>query len=208
MPSVLDSESPPRLAWPPPWAWAGAAVILGVQAGADPALLEYRRDMLASEPWRALSGHWVHLSWLHALADAAGLVLLASLFFPRARSGLAGLALLALPLAVSAALYLLWPELEWYRGFSGVLYALLAAGALVWLLGPQATPRSRGLALTLLALFSLKLIQDRAWQAHWPHATWLDGPLAPQAHLAGLALGLGAGLIWACRAWWRRGPPR
>lgn len=196
-----DPESPPRLAWPPRWAWAGAAIILTLHAWADPTALEYRRGLFASEAWRLISGHWVHLSWLHALADAAGLLLVAALFFPRLSSAMASGLIFALQIAISGALYLLWPELEWYRGFSGVLYALLGAGAISWLAAPESATRSRWLALALLALFSIKLIQDRAWQANWPRLDWLDGPLAPQAHLAGIALGLAAGLGYAALAW-------
>lgn len=182
----------------------GATIILVLQAWGDPSHLEYRRDLLAAEAWRGISGHWVHLSWLHALADAAGLVVLGALFFARLSLARAGLLILSLQMAISVALFVFWPELEWYRGFSGVLYALLAVGAISWLIGPEVGAGSRWLAIGLLALFLGKLIQDRAWQAHWPQAAWLDGPLAPQAHLAGIALGLAGGLGLAAHAWHRR----
>lgn len=47
--------------------------------------LEYRRSLLPMEPWRILTGHFVHLSLLHALLNCVALMLLGRLFTDRLR---------------------------------------------------------------------------------------------------------------------------
>lgn len=42
--------------------------------------LEYRQAVAFSEPWRLLTAHFVHLSFLHSLLNCVALVLLARLF--------------------------------------------------------------------------------------------------------------------------------
>ncbi|MGH8131522.1 MAG: hypothetical protein ACRES3_11775, partial [Steroidobacteraceae bacterium] len=42
--------------------------------------LEYRRPLLSSQPWRLLTGHYVHLSLIHAMLNGVALLLLGRLF--------------------------------------------------------------------------------------------------------------------------------
>ena len=53
--------------------------------GLGPAL-EYRRALLASEPWRLLTAHFPHLSLTHALLNSIALMLLGRLFESRLRT--------------------------------------------------------------------------------------------------------------------------
>src|SRR5262245_3232942 len=111
------------------------AVILAVLAGEILALgnaLEYRRAVAFSEPWRLLTAHFVHLSFLHALLNGVALLLLARLFGDRLRPGEFWAVLFGAPVAISLAFWLLLPELHWYRGLSDVLHAIYFAGCVVW----------------------------------------------------------------------------
>jgi rhomboid family GlyGly-CTERM serine protease len=90
-------------------------------------VLEYQRDsILAGEYWRLLTGHFVHLGWSHMWLNAGSMMTLIVLF--RQHLDARRLAVLIPPLgvAISAAFLLFDPEIQWYRGASGLVYALIA----------------------------------------------------------------------------------
>ena len=65
-------------------ALAGAVLLLLLQAMPGVlSTLEYRRAMLATEPWRLLTAHLVHINWTHASVNAGAWLVLARLFEPR-----------------------------------------------------------------------------------------------------------------------------
>jgi len=180
-----------------------AAVILALQAVPDwqPAL-EYRRELLAAQPWRLFTAHWVHLSWPHALVNAAAWLLLAPLFEASvgARRQLAVLA--AAALAISLGLALLYPSLAWYRGASGVLHALYFAGAVLQGAASAREKSGRGMAIAgaLLAGGWIKVALELPPDAQTSYAEWLAAPIVPQAHLLGALAGCVAGVALALRA--------
>lgn len=162
------------------------------------AALEYRYAALSAEPWRGLTGHFVHVNWPHALINAVALWVVARLFAPdlNARRQLA--ALLAAALAISAALAWLYPSITWYRGLSGALHGLFFAGATVWLI--QARPRRFGHLWLPSALFFggwIKVVLEQPGGANTPYAEWLGAGVVPQAHLFGAACGTLLGLVFA-----------
>lgn len=152
--------------------------------------LRYERDaILAGEVWRLVTGHLVHLNWSHFALNVGGLVLIWLLFGARLTQAQWLIVLLACALGVSAGLFALHPELNWYVGLSGVLHGLFVAGALG---GLYSGYRAEWLLLGLLAL---KL----AWEQ-------LSGPLPGteelaggmvivDAHLYGALTGLATGLL-------------
>lgn len=91
--------------------------------------LEFDRVLLVQgEWWRLLSAHFVHLDLVHAVLNGLGLILMWALF-ARDYRPLGWLAIyLASALAVSAGLWFLNPELEWYVGASGALHGVMTAG--------------------------------------------------------------------------------
>jgi rhomboid family GlyGly-CTERM serine protease len=166
-------------------------------------LLEYRRLLLLAEPWRALTGHLVHVSWQHAIANAVAWIVLARLFEPLldARRQLVCLAVSAA--VVSIALAVLWPSIAWYRGASGVLHALFFAGTAATL--SIAWQRQRRWALlsaaALLAGGAIKLALELPRDGSLPYMQWLGSAIVPQAHLIGAVVGSGIGLLFG---WPRR----
>jgi rhomboid family GlyGly-CTERM serine protease len=173
------------------------ALLLLQAAGAGDAL-DYRRELLAREPWRIVSAHLVHINWAHAAINAAALVIVARLFAPdlTPRQQLLVLALAAL--AISAALALLLPQIAWYRGLSGVLHALFFAGATKWLL--EAQPRTaRTLALPLVLVLGgwIKVVSEQPRGDVLPHVDWLGAAVVPQAHLTGALVGSALGVLFA-----------
>jgi len=155
--------------------------------------LEYLRPLLASEPWRLLTGHWVHLSWLHAVLNGVALLLLERLFQDRLGRGEQWTVLAAAPLVISLVFWIALPELVWYRGLSGALHALYFAGCVTWLL--TAAGHARWLPGAALAGGMIKVLLEQPWDATFPFQEWLGAAVVPQAHLIGALVGVAAGLV-------------
>lgn len=185
----------PLPAPPAPWPWVGlalGAVALAVHAwpGAE-ALLAWERGTAAGQPWRLLTGHFVHWSHAHLAWDAATTVVLATACERRSRRGLVAVLVasgLAIPLAVGVAL----PDLTRYGGLSGIDCALFAWLAVDTLRAAQrADDRSAGLVGGALAA---ALLAKVAFEAATGHVLFVRelGPgvdPVPLAHAAGAAAG-------------------
>ena len=160
--------------------------------------LEYRRALLAREPWRVVTGHLVHISWPHALVNAAALWVVARLYADDLGARRQMQALVASALAVSAALAVLYPAIEWYRGLSGALHGLFFAGATKWLLSERPrTARRLWLPAALFVGGWVKVALEQPGGATTPHAQWLGAAVVPQAHFVGALCGTALGALFA-----------
>lgn len=187
-----------RLSPPERAAIALAIALLALHAFAPGDALEYQRDALARQPWRALTGHLVHVNWPHALINAAALWIVARLYAPDLSATRQAITLAASALAISAALAWLHPAIEWYRGLSGALHGLFFAGATHWLLSER--PRSLRrlwMPAALVAGGWVKVVLEQPATSDLPYADWLVAPVVPQAHLAGAACGTALGALFA-----------
>ncbi len=137
-----------------------ALLILVLQALPDLSALEYRNTNSATEPWRWLTAHFVHVNWQHALINAVALWVVARLFAPDLTPSRQLCALLAAALAISACLALIYPTIEWYRGLSGALHGLFFAGSTLWLI--KAKPRALSSAVAAVRAFLRRLDQGCA----------------------------------------------
>ena len=175
-----------------------ALLMLMLQALPNVDALEYRYAALNDQPWRWLTGHFVHVNWQHALINAVALWVVARLFAPDLSASRQLIALLAAALAISAGLALLYPSIVWYRGLSGALHGLFFAGAAIWLI--KARPRKfRELWLPSALFFGgwIKVALEQPGGATTPYAEWLGAGVVPQAHLVGAACGTLLGLVFA-----------
>lgn len=154
-------------------------------------VLEYRRPLLAAEPWRLVSGHFVHLSLTHAMLNGVALLLLGRLFADRLRVSEFWLILGVAPLLISLAFWAALPELAWYRGLSGTLHTLYFAGCFAWL--ASCVGRNRWLPIAALVGGAAKVLLEQPWDSSFPFREWLGAAVVPQAHLVGAIVGLGAG---------------
>lgn len=176
----------------------GGAVTLVLQAFPQTALLEYRRALLATEAWRALSGHFVHINWTHAAINVAAWWVVARLFAPDLGARRQAGALVLSALGISAVLATIFPSIEWYRGLSGALHGLFFAGATVWL--AKARPRNLKTLWLPAGLWIggwIKVALEQPGGAATPYVDWLQAGVVPQAHLAGAAFGTLFGLAVA-----------
>lgn len=155
--------------------------------------LEYRRALAFSEPWRLLTAHFVHLSFLHALLNGVALMLLGRLFGERLRPAGFWTILFGAPVAISLAFWLVLPGLHWYRGLSDVLHSIYFAGCVVWI--AATTGRARWLPIAALLLGTLKVLVEQPWDSSFPVHPLLRVAVVPQAHLIGAIVGAAAGLV-------------
>lgn len=147
--------------------------------------LRYERILiLQGELWRILSAHFVHLNLTHLSLNLAGwwifILLSSSSFKPKRVS----LAILSLALGISALMILFQPQLQWYLGFSGVLYGLLIISGVQLALNQESW-----LGLTLIGVISLKLAWD-TYNNQAYSAELIGASVVLSAHWYGLFLGL------------------
>lgn len=104
---------------------SGFASLLFILFGAAPETLVYSRETIQQgEWWRLITGHWVHSDSGHALWDISALLLLGWFYETHTRQSLLRL-LVPSSLFISAAIWFLLPELDYYCGLSGILHSLL-----------------------------------------------------------------------------------
>ena len=175
-----------------------AAVVLVLHASSAGAALEYQRAALFAEPWRVLTGHFVHINWPHALINAAALAIVARLFAADLDARRQVAALVVSAIAISVALASFYPTIAWYRGLSGALHGLFFAGAVKWLLAerPRTWPRLWLPAALVLGGW-IKVIAEQPGGATTTHAEWLGAAVVPQAHLVGALCGTMLGALFA-----------
>ena len=163
--------------------------------------LEYRRALLAAEPWRLLTAHVVHASWPHAIVNALAWVALARLLAPELTPARQAALLASSALATGLLLWLAAPDVAWYRGLSGSLHGLCASGAVLWLARSAAAGTGAGSprpwlwpALLLGALWAKVLAEQ---SGGWPIAggSWLGVTVVTRSHLFGAASGTLIGLL-------------
>lgn len=155
------------------------------------ATLQYQwSGVNAGEWWRLLTGHWVHIDQWHLAFNLAG-VWLVWLWCGPSFTPLRWLITVVLcSLSVTLCLLLLDPDVTWYRGFSGVLFGVFAAGSVAML------SRHRAIALVGLAVAGGKLLLDATgWQVLGVGLV-TDFRIIHQAHLYGFLSGGVLGLIW------------
>ena len=121
------------------WLWLLLILLLlGVVLGLGDsvaALLRYDRGAIAGGGWwRLLTAHIVHLDAHHLILNGLGLVLVWALFADDYAPLEWLVIVLAGALCISSGLWWWSPRIAWYVGASGILHAVMAAGAVRHLL--------------------------------------------------------------------------
>lgn len=148
--------------------------------------LQYQHQAInRGQLWRLVSAHWVHMNAMHFLINLFALLVLWQLSAHWLSTNDKLLVLLGSMLLIGCGLYLLFPQIAWYRGLSGALHAFWLAIALLGL------KRDRLTAIILLLVLLLKLGWEIAVGPTPLAASLSGGPVLLEAHW----LGAGAGLI-------------
>ncbi|WP_404364757.1 rhombosortase [Marinobacter sp.] len=176
--------------WKPDARYAVVAGLLIAAALVPPTNLEWSRAGLAEfEVWRLLTGHWVHLGLPHLLLNLAGLLLVALLFRQQPPIVSWAVFLPASQVFISAGLWWLTPELEWYRGFSGCLHGLLVFTAI------HNLPRERAWCGFILVAVLIKIAWEQIAGVFPGTSALIDGRVITEAHGLGALTGLVGGII-------------
>jgi rhomboid family GlyGly-CTERM serine protease len=168
------------------------ALLLCAPAELTEALAYQRTAILDGQWWRLWSAHLVHFSARHALLDGAVLALLGMVLEPRLGARRIAAVLLAGAPLIGLSLLVLVPDMEHYRGASGLgMLFTAAAGVLLWRHERSLRGWLALLGLALLAKTGADLL-GLGGQGTLPPMV----ALAWQAHLAGALCGaiLGAGV--------------
>jgi rhomboid family GlyGly-CTERM serine protease len=182
----------------PSFAWSGLCATLALLCIAVWLLpvdgqiaLRWRADDWLAAPWTLWSASLSHLSDVHLLANLVGLLCLCVIGEHLGANHHDALALLlAWPLTHLALL--LWPQIQFYAGFSGLNYGvggvLIARSAI----GFVVNRRISVIAFIFTSLLLAKLI----WEAPWAQPLRMDASwgftVVQAAHLSGVACGFAA----------------
>jgi len=164
--------------------------IMGVLQLFDLGDLRYQYDWLAQhEYWRLLTAPWVHVNWRHLMLNGVGLLLCMSIASPRWTIRQWVVYNIILGIGISVLFSLRNLELEWYAGYSGVLFGLYLLAAV------DLYPREKVVALLLAAAISIKVILEQTSDLQLNSSEFIGSPVIVDAHLYGLLLGLSIALV-------------
>lgn len=178
--------------------FAGISVCLALQFFVPSVTdwLRWQSTDLFTQPWRLVSGHFVHLSTAHGLLNLAALALVWRLFVMDWKRCDGMLLLASIPLT---GLLLGFSNLGWYVGFSGVLHGWFLLGAL------RVFTQQRTLSVVMLASLVLKLWLEPGNPLGAGEEAFIGGPVAYVAHQLGtLAMVLLVVFQFAATALWDR----
>ena len=158
--------------------------------------LEYTRALIASEPWRVLTSHFTHWNSTHLIWDWLAFVALGASLEHHGRARLVAL-LATSAFAIPAALFSIEPELNHYRGLSGLDSALFGMAWVIALQHTRSTDRQNRLLTRLLVLLGLGFTLKIGWELLLGDAFFMPNDVGfepvPLAHAIGAALGVGFG---------------
>jgi rhomboid family GlyGly-CTERM serine protease len=186
---------------PSSFAWSGLCAALALLCIAVWLLpvdfqiaMRWRSEIWASKPWTLWTASLTHFSDTHLLVNLLALLCLGVLGQLLGLQRADALALLLAWPLVHLSL-LLWPEIQFYAGFSGLNHALagiiIARSAIGLVVNRQMTVSAFLLAPILLA----KLI----WEAPWTQPLRMDASwgftVVQAAHLSGVVAGVSAVIV-------------
>ncbi len=137
-----------------------------------------RQAIMHGELWRLLASHWVHVDTEHLAWNLLAIGILGWMIETSLGPGRLYHALIAGMCLVTAWVWWLIPDLDYYCGLSGILNTLLFVILIDgWL-------RARQVIFPLVAVGAIAKIAYELFQssAIFTHTSW---PAVPEAHLAG-----------------------
>lgn len=151
--------------------------------------LRLERGLWLEQPWRLVTGQFMHLGWTHLAMNLAGLGVVWLLFAPHLRAWQWWLTVLICGAGVNLGLLAFSTATDWYAGLSGILHGLLAAGALAGL-------RREPLAIWVLAILGIKLLLEQFTGNDTMTGALIGAPVIVDAHLYGSLTGLLLASLW------------
>ncbi|MEE9328454.1 MAG: rhombosortase [Cocleimonas sp.] len=140
-----------------------------------------RHNIAQGQWWRLITGNLTHSNYNHLALNLTGLWMLGFLFVDSLKIKTFILSTIFLGLVVGSALYLYSPELDFYYGFSGVLYGLYIIGAISAII-----KQDYFTGILVLSLIIAKIIWDSLNGGSQTSAELIGIPVATDAHLYGV----------------------
>ena len=172
--------------------WIFIAVVLmvmGLLQLADFQTLRYQQDWVSQgEYWRIFSAHWVHVNTPHLLLNALGLLLCMGITSPGWSIRRWVIYHFLLVLGISILFTLLSPELQWYAGYSGVLYGIFMLAAI------DLYQRDKLIAVLLGIAISTKIVLEQVGGFNVTNSKFIGTLVVIDAHLYGALLALSIAL--------------
>ncbi len=146
-------------------------------------LLRFQFNWLElAEFWRLVTAHFVHTNWIHLALNVAGLLLCVAICKPQwslvqwlVYHGI-------LSVGISLLLTLRNPELNWYVGYSGLLFGLYVIGAI------DLFQRDRLISLLVLVFILGKVGLEQMSDLKVTNDELIGTPVIVDAHLYGVLL--------------------
>ena len=177
---------------------AGACVALPRWPTTEQFLQFDRAALLNGQIWRPLTCHLAHWSASHEIWSVEAFAVLGMLGEIRDRRAFA-ICCIAAALACSLALLLFWPDVQLYRGMSGVDSALFT-WLVVFNLRASGDHRHSAAYKVALVLLLFAFIAKVAWEAQTHHSLFVSGDgksfvSLPGVHAVGGAIGICVGMF-------------
>jgi len=168
--------------------------------------LTWRADSWLRRPWTLWTTAWVHINTPHLIGNQLAVGALAAMaWLLRPHAGTSVAWLLTWPL--STLILLLWPQIGYFAGLSGLVHAAVAVVGVHLLAGEMRIPKARRWGGLLLLGLVIKLGLERAWL--WP-VVWNDSAnmsIVQAVHLTGALVGAVLALVFMRQrpGWFRSG---
>ena len=159
--------------------------------------LLYRRELvLAGEAWRLLTANLVHTNANHLALNLAGLWTFILLTGTVLNLKILNFSIMFTGLFITTALFLFHPSIQWYVGFSGILYGLFIIGGVLLALNKEWLT-----CIALLVLIALRLGISGLDNTDLSTTQLINAPVLIEAHLYGALGGLICGLTIIYAHW-------
>ena len=145
----------------------------------------YIDSVLMQQPWRLLTAHWVHVGWAHYALNMMALLCL-PLVLPHFQIRWLLLTIFILPIPLSLMFYGLYPDVQAYAGFSGVLHGLYTVAAIKCF----AIAKERKFCMVILFGIALKLCWEATVGPSSVTAAWIGSAVMVEAHAWGVFMGV------------------
>lgn len=189
---ITNADYRPAAVWLPPLVLMVLILLLGLGGETARAALRFDRAAIdAGQWWRLLTCNFVHLGWWHLFLNEMGLLVLLLLCPERLSPWVWARRVVLIGLGMSAGIYYLVPNQNWYVGMSGAIHGLFLLG-----LGRQIVAQRDLIAAGCLAYLVGKIAWEMVVGVPVSDEAAIGGSVLVESHLYGSLSALIYGLIF------------
>lgn len=175
--------------------WRYVAIIIPITAllqAIGPEHLRYERDWVQTgQIWRIVTGHWVHVGWVHWFLNSFSLVVMVILTTPAWSVPRWIINTVGLAIGISILMTLFNPEVKDMAGHSGVLYGLFILGAL------SLYAEDRLIAILVIFAILLKVCMEQFDFYDFNTSAFIGARVIVDSHMYGVFSAIAIALGWS-----------